>query len=558
MTAEFIVALHSIVYLSHTGKTLTSEQIAENVCTNPARVRKVMAKLKKAGLVGTKGGFDGGYEFIRDPEKTTLHDIFAATSRRFIKLTWRSGSSGNACPISRAMGPFTDELFRRLDTACNDILESVTVAEILRRIFNEKAGECAVIPLGGNSFVTSGSGGRVVQDGWDKWNGDAEFISFFRLRDDAEADLSLRIAPQKHEAAVKAEAAGKTVEAHVKPGADNIDFGSFAFKKGYNIVRFRGVSRSGTVFCRPDALLLRGAAAALAEGFVKEGDGGNYYWTRRGPSVHCGYDTSGCDDVEWFYNEVTVPVAPIGTYAMAIGFSGGYFGIQVNSPTERRILFSIWSPHVTDNPGEIPEDKRVVCLYRHPNMRVNDFGGEGSGGQSHMKYMWKTGETYRFLMRAKPDGEGKTAFTAYFFFPETGKWERLATLLRPYTDTYLTGIHSFLESFDDEGGYKYREARFGNQWAFGSDGKAHKITKVRFTADATARAENRLDYGGSTGPDDPRAQLFEDGAGTITPVPNGVFRLYNCGFFSEHGEIGSVMERTSDGEMPDIDFNTLM
>lgn len=33
--------------------------------------------------------------------------------------------------------------------------------------------------------------------------------------------------------------------------------------------------------------------------------------------------------MEWFYNEVTVPKGydAIGTYAMAIGFGEGYFGI---------------------------------------------------------------------------------------------------------------------------------------------------------------------------------------------------------------------------------------
>ena len=29
---------------------------------------------------------------------------------------------------------------------------------------------------------------------------------------------------------------------------------------------------------------------------------------------------------------------------MANGFGEGYFGIQVNGPNERRVLFSVWSP----------------------------------------------------------------------------------------------------------------------------------------------------------------------------------------------------------------------
>ena len=48
MTAEFTVAVHALVYLHHRGGWLSSEELAQNVCTNPARIRKIMAKLKKA------------------------------------------------------------------------------------------------------------------------------------------------------------------------------------------------------------------------------------------------------------------------------------------------------------------------------------------------------------------------------------------------------------------------------------------------------------------------------------------------------------------------------
>ena len=59
MNSEFSVAVHTLVFLNHMGTTLSSEELAKNVCTNPARIRKIMAKLKKAGLVDTKEGIDG-------------------------------------------------------------------------------------------------------------------------------------------------------------------------------------------------------------------------------------------------------------------------------------------------------------------------------------------------------------------------------------------------------------------------------------------------------------------------------------------------------------------
>ena len=49
MTSEFGMAVHALTFLNHKGEMVSSEVLAENICTNPARVRKVMAKLKRAG-----------------------------------------------------------------------------------------------------------------------------------------------------------------------------------------------------------------------------------------------------------------------------------------------------------------------------------------------------------------------------------------------------------------------------------------------------------------------------------------------------------------------------
>ena len=59
--SSFNLAVHALVCLSHSGRSLSSEALAENICTNPTRVRRVLAGLKKAGMVETREGLDGGY-----------------------------------------------------------------------------------------------------------------------------------------------------------------------------------------------------------------------------------------------------------------------------------------------------------------------------------------------------------------------------------------------------------------------------------------------------------------------------------------------------------------
>ena len=39
--SSFNLAVHALVCLSHSGRSLSSEALAENICTNPTRVRRV-------------------------------------------------------------------------------------------------------------------------------------------------------------------------------------------------------------------------------------------------------------------------------------------------------------------------------------------------------------------------------------------------------------------------------------------------------------------------------------------------------------------------------------
>ena len=56
MDSSFNLAVHALVCLSHSGRSLSSEALAENICTNPTRVRRVLAGLKKAGMVEPREG----------------------------------------------------------------------------------------------------------------------------------------------------------------------------------------------------------------------------------------------------------------------------------------------------------------------------------------------------------------------------------------------------------------------------------------------------------------------------------------------------------------------
>lgn len=324
----------------------------------------------------------------------------------------------------------------------------------------------------------------------------------------------------------------KTKKYNWKSTDKTISVGTFAISKpGYVSVDLSGLKGEIPI----TDLIVSGTA--VDNGIIYSNDPQYYYWARRGPSCHLAYEIPSDKNVSYYYNEIVVPKDAdiIGSYYMANGFGEGYFGIQANSETERRILFSVWSPFVTDDPKSIPDDEKIVLLKKGDNVKTGEFGNEGSGGQSYMKYNWKADTTYKFLLKGVPNGDNSTTYTAWFFMPETNNWQIIASFKRPKTNTYLKRFHSFLENFMPTQGYLTRKVNFNNQWVY--DGEWKKVNGAKLTVDATYKANQRIDATGGT-------------------TSTGYF-LKMGGFFNEIEQPGTAFKFDNKQTAPQIDFSKL-
>ena len=141
MKSDFCVAVHALVFLNHKDKVLSSEELADNICTNSARVRKVMCSLKAAGLVETKEGYVGGYRFAVEASRVDLSMIADALGICFVSTNWHSGDQEKPCLVASGMAGIMDEIFDDLDSCCREKLRGVTIADIDRKIFGSGEGK---------------------------------------------------------------------------------------------------------------------------------------------------------------------------------------------------------------------------------------------------------------------------------------------------------------------------------------------------------------------------------------------------------------------------------
>jgi Domain of unknown function (DUF3472)/Domain of unknown function (DUF5077) len=401
-----------------------------------------------------------------------------------------------------------------------------------------------LIPLGGNTFFNNygAKGIGLSTMGIENWT-DAAVIPtvYFRIMERGAYQMKL-IAKAAQPGSINVDIQGNIVKVNVSsPGWQKYALGTFTLEEGYQPIVLKGLQKTGVTFADIQAIEIQGDPAKIkfVDASLTESVQDSYYFGRRGPSVHMNYTLPAGKNIEWFYNEVTVPSGSdaIGSYFMVNGFAEGYCGIQVNSPTERWVLFSVWSPFITDDPKSIPTDQQVMLLGKGQGVITKDFGDEGSGGQSYLLYNWKVGQTYKFLTRIRPNGDNSTTYTAYFFDSNTQVWRFIASFKRPKTNTWYHSPYSFLENFEPERGTITRKVFFNNQWVCDTSGNWTEMSTATFTNDDTGRKELRMDFNGG--------------------VENNQFFLQNCGFFNHFTYPDSPFKRKPSGKKPVIDFTQL-
>lgn len=397
------------------------------------------------------------------------------------------------------------------------------------------------ISLGGNAYTAAPA--EITDEGLINWSNASNITSiYFRTDVPQTFDISLHLQTPNGISEISITAGNSIFKKQItNTGFKIVNIGKINITKpGYVKIDLKGISKTGNVFANVSDLIIQYTKKDTGLVYVKNGS--SFHFGRRGPSVHLRYDVPPelKNNINWFYNELMIPAGEdkLGSYFMADGFGEGYFGMQVNSETERRILFSVWSPFETDDPKSIPDSLKIALLKKGEAVITNDFGDEGSGGQSYMRFNWKAGNTYGFLLHAEPDSlHHTTTYTAYFKDVAVNKWYLIASFKRPQTVTNLTHLYSFLENFIPETGDQNRMSFYKNQWIADNKGEWHELRDVTFTVDATAKGGYRKDYAGG--------------------VDGDKFFLKNDGFFNEFVRPSQSFKRKASNKRPTIDIEVL-
>ena len=129
MDTKFSVAVHVLILISESPNPMNSDQMAGSVGTNASYIRKILALLKRAGIIDGHRGISG-YSMVVAPERLTLLQIYqAVTEDPKTHLFDIHQNPSDQCIVGRHIRPVLTDMFTDMEEAFSRTLAGKTLAE---------------------------------------------------------------------------------------------------------------------------------------------------------------------------------------------------------------------------------------------------------------------------------------------------------------------------------------------------------------------------------------------------------------------------------------------
>ncbi len=131
MNARFSLAVHILCLLAEEPEgRLTSEYLALSIGANAVVIRRLLATLRRAGLVSSKSAGGGGWKLAHAPARITLNLVRQAVNEGERAKLHRNAPHPD-CPVGRGVRGVLMGVYTRADAAMDRELAEISVATIL-------------------------------------------------------------------------------------------------------------------------------------------------------------------------------------------------------------------------------------------------------------------------------------------------------------------------------------------------------------------------------------------------------------------------------------------
>lgn len=138
LSTRFTVALHILTLLAaEPGEAQTSEYIAGSVNTNPVVVRRLMASLRKAGMVTSQPGAGGGWVLAVDAKKLNLRDVRRALEEGS-PFSMHTQKPNPKCPVGKCIQTVLAPIYDAAEAKMEAHLARTTIEGLLESVQHQR------------------------------------------------------------------------------------------------------------------------------------------------------------------------------------------------------------------------------------------------------------------------------------------------------------------------------------------------------------------------------------------------------------------------------------
>ncbi len=133
-STQFSIAVHLMIALGYGGgRQATSGELAASINTSPSFVRRILAKLSKAGLVSTTTGKSGSCLLAKKPKDISLLEIYKAVDAPQTFAIHDYPVQGS-CRVSCNIGLVMNKVLTRAQNSFEGSLGETSLAEVVADI----------------------------------------------------------------------------------------------------------------------------------------------------------------------------------------------------------------------------------------------------------------------------------------------------------------------------------------------------------------------------------------------------------------------------------------
>lgn len=133
-STKLSTSVKALCFLAISDSSKNSSEIAENIGINASKLRMLLSKLGKSGIIKSDSGVKGGFKLNKSPDEIHLQEIYCAIEDRKAFYLNINKSNNKKHIITENINEYFLDLFSEIQVEIENKMAGITLSMIINKI----------------------------------------------------------------------------------------------------------------------------------------------------------------------------------------------------------------------------------------------------------------------------------------------------------------------------------------------------------------------------------------------------------------------------------------